>query len=128
MLEIAGMCSKEQHKYIGRTQYPKIVNKPVAAPALKGNTFSCKDLMAVSEVSNRLHAYTEINVDQTHHVAHICKYFLQARDAVLVALGDCIDETVTNSEREHFLHHSPSIEVHRLYDLFHRSVSALSVL
>ncbi len=94
VLWLAGVKTSEHHKYIGRAQYPKIVNKPVLAPMYKESRYLTPQIDPVYEISNRLNAMYYGNGDPEQHISPISDRFLEARDAMPIDIRDHLDGQV----------------------------------
>ncbi len=77
VLWLAEVDGVEHHKYTGRAQYPRIVNKPIVPPSIKTNRYLTPDLNPVYGISNMLNAIYDCNGDKEEHIMYVQDIFWQ---------------------------------------------------
>ncbi len=78
VLDLAGVPRHDQHRFVGRSQYPKIVRRPTFPSQPNGKLFSSPEMAAVSCVCNHFLAIFDNNGDLSFHIAHIVGSFLSS--------------------------------------------------
>ncbi len=116
------MPRSAHHKYTGRAQYPRIVEKPVVAPKHKGTGYSVSELDNIVHVLNLLQAWIDDNGSDTYHTKQsICASFSQAKSGTPVSIRESIDLLVSDENLSEFLESSEPTDQRALLEYFEKS-------